>query len=110
MTDLTVRTLNALAKAYEDAGASDQAADTRRQASQESVLRLFAQAGVGAQQRQLDQMSGPERAMAEEILNRQAARARQADVVLDGEAEDMAATVRAHRTAGSSLDYQREVR
>lgn len=45
-----------------------------------------------------------------EILNRQAARARQTDVVLDGDAEDMSATVRAHRTAGSSLDYQREVR
>jgi hypothetical protein len=41
-------------------------------ASQESVLRLFAQTGVGAQQRQLDQMSSPERTMAEAIMNQQA--------------------------------------
>jgi hypothetical protein len=38
----------------------------------EAVLRLFAQAGVGVQQRQLDQMSGPERTMAEAIMDHQA--------------------------------------
>jgi hypothetical protein len=67
-----IGTFNALAQAYADAGAPDKAADTRRLASQESVLRLFAQTGVGAQQRQLDQMSSPERTMAEAIMNHQA--------------------------------------
>ena len=38
----------------------------------DAYYRLFAQAGVGAQQRTLDQMSGPERTMAEAIMNRQA--------------------------------------
>ena len=65
-------TLNALAKAYEDAGAPEQATDTRRLASQESILRLFAQTGVAAQQRALAEMSGPERTMAEAIMNHQA--------------------------------------
>ena len=65
-------TLNALAKAYEDAGASEQAADTRRLASQESLLRLFAQTGVAIQQRALAEMSGPERTMAEAIMDHQA--------------------------------------
>src|SRR6185437_7742557 len=60
-----IGTLNALAKAYEDASAPEQAADTRRLATQEAVLRLFAQAGVAAQQRALPDLSGPERAMAE---------------------------------------------
>ena len=64
-------TLNALAKAYEDAGAPEQATDTRRLASQESILRLFAQTGVAAQQRALAEMSGPERTMAEAIMNHQ---------------------------------------
>jgi hypothetical protein len=50
----------------------EQAADTRRLASHESVLRLFAQAGVAAQQRRLDEMSGPERTMAEAIMQHQA--------------------------------------
>ena len=61
-----------MAKAYEDAGAPEQANDMRRLASQESVLRLFAQAGVAAQQRHLAELSGPERTMAEAIMNHQA--------------------------------------
>jgi len=67
-----IGTLNALAQAYADAGEPDKANDTRRLASQESLLRLFAQTGVATQQRQLDQMSGPERTMAEAIMNQQA--------------------------------------
>ena len=39
---------------------------------QESALRLFAQAGVAAQQRHLAELSGPERTMAEAITNHQA--------------------------------------
>ena len=62
---------NALAQAYDAAGEPDKANDTRRLASQESVLRLFAQAGVGAQQRALQDLSGPERTMAEAIMNHQ---------------------------------------
>ncbi|HEY4168968.1 MAG TPA: hypothetical protein VGM96_19420 [Reyranella sp.] len=67
-----IGTFNALAQAYDAASEPDKANDTRRLASQESVLRLFAQAGVGAQQRVLRGLRGPERTMAEAIVNHQA--------------------------------------
>jgi hypothetical protein len=67
-----IGTLNDLAQAYADAGEPDKANDTRRLAAQESILRLFAQAGVGAQQRALPDLSGPERTMAEAIMGHQA--------------------------------------
>jgi len=67
-----IGTLNDLAQAYAAADEPDKANDTRQLASQESVLRLFAQAGVGAQQRALQGLSGPERTMAEAIMNHQA--------------------------------------
>jgi hypothetical protein len=66
-------TLNALAQAYDDAGAPEQAADTRRLAGTEAILVPFAQASVAAQQRQLATMTGPERTMAEAIMTQQAA-------------------------------------
>ena len=64
-------TLAALADAYAGAGAPEQADETRRLALLESYLRTFAQAGAAAQQRHLDDLTGPERAMAETILRHQ---------------------------------------
>jgi hypothetical protein len=67
-----IGTLNALASAYADAGAPEQANDTCRLAMQEAALLPFAQANVAAQQRRLDDFTGPERAIAEAIMNHQA--------------------------------------
>jgi hypothetical protein len=67
-----IGTFNALTQAYAAAGEPEKATDTRRLASQESVLRLFAQAGVGDQKRTLQDLSGPERTMAEAIMSNQA--------------------------------------
>jgi hypothetical protein len=65
-------TLNALAQAYADTGEPDQAADTRRLAAAEPILLPFAQANVATQQRRLDDFTGPDRTMAEAIMNHQA--------------------------------------
>jgi hypothetical protein len=60
--------LGRLTEAYADAGDSAKAEETRRLAQWEDYFRPFAQAGAAAQQRHLDDLSGPERAMAEAIV------------------------------------------
>ncbi len=65
-------TFAALAEAYDTAGASEQAEEMHRLALLEPFFRSFARLGVGAQQRHLETLAGPERAMAEAIMNHQA--------------------------------------
>jgi hypothetical protein len=67
-----IGTLAALAEAYDAAGASEQAAETRRLALLERFFLPFAQLGITAQQRHLETLTGPERAMAEAIMSHQA--------------------------------------
>jgi hypothetical protein len=64
-------TLAGLAGAYDSAGAPEQAAEMRRLALLEPFFRSFAQLGGAAQQRHLETLAGPERAMAETILRHQ---------------------------------------
>jgi hypothetical protein len=64
-------TLAALAEAYADAGAPEKADETRRLALWERYFQPFTQIGAGAQQRHLEDLSGPERAMAEAIVRHQ---------------------------------------
>ena len=64
-------TLAQLAESYADAGAPEKADETRRLALQENYFRTLAQAGAAVQQRHLDDLTGPERAMAEAIVRHQ---------------------------------------
>ncbi|MBN9086317.1 MAG: hypothetical protein J0J01_05375 [Reyranella sp.] len=64
-------TLSQLAEAYAGAGAPEKADETRRLALWERYFLPFAQADAAAQQRHLENLTGPERAMVEAILRHQ---------------------------------------
>jgi hypothetical protein len=68
-----VGTFARLANAYADNGAAAQAEEMRRLALWEPFLLPFAQGSIAGQQRNLEELTGPERAMAEAIVRHQEA-------------------------------------